>query len=107
MRRGTTPTLNMEVKDINLTGMYLELAISTEEEKVFTKAGKDLTLTYEDPDTLVDVTLTQEETLALTAEEYVYLQIRFIDSADVADATDIVMVPVTGILRDGVIKYEL
>lgn len=99
MRRGTTPTNEFEV-NVDLRGTTVWLTYTQNERIVVDCTNDRLTIT----EASIKCTLTQEETLALT-EGIVEIQARYITEEGVADASDIIKVPVGKILKGGVITY--
>lgn len=101
MTRGTTPTYNITVDDIdNLDAYSIEVDI---------KQGGAL-LQFSNDDIIIDentivVKLTQEQTLSLSTGS-AHLQVRGISVDGIAWASNIVSIPVNPILRAGVISYE-
>ena len=99
MRRGTTPVITLTVDaDIADWTTYVSFnngnAVTTFEDDRLTK-------TQDGIQTIIELTLTQEETLAFNVGS-VEVQIRAIKD-DVAIATNIVGMDVSRIIRDGVI----
>lgn len=106
MHRGTTPTNTISV-DLDLRGMTVFVTYaqgsSGEYEILFEKTNSDITIN----ETNIVVTLTQAETLALSArKKTVYVQIRAIDSTGVAIASNIMTTTAEAILKDGEIAYD-
>lgn len=99
MRRGTTPTLTF-------TTPY-EAAMVQSGYLTFQQRGTNvLDLPLSDPsitveDNAISVTLTQENTLAMTTAAPCEAQIRAILSSGSAVASNIVNIPVCAILKDG------
>ena len=104
MRRGTTPTLILTIKNADLTGSQLEVDMR-QGKTVLIKKGDDLHVELSDEDTVVGLFLSQEETLSLCATDLLAIQVRFIDLDGVAGATNIGRVRVEQIIREGVIVY--
>ena len=103
MRRGTTPTITATV-NADLTGLGVHLAFKQKERQPIVKEGDDLIVTIEGGITTVTAVLTQEDTLALSAEYPADVQIRAIGSGGaVALATTIATVNVDRILQEGVL----
>lgn len=102
MIRGTTPTLDLIVENADLTGNKV-IAIIKQGDYVIKRV---VTPQYEDPDTTMSVTLSQEETLACVAGDYIDIQVRFINADGIAGATKSKQVYVSDILDDEVISYE-
>lgn len=99
MRRGTTPTLTF-------TTPY-EAAMIESGYITFNQRGTTvLDLALDDPsvtitDNAISVTLTQEQTLAMTTAAPCEAQIRAILTSGKAVASNIVMIPICAILKDG------
>lgn len=104
MRRGTTPTLILTIKNVDLTGSELEVALKQSRYFVI-KKNNDLHIELDEEDTVVSLYLTQEETLSFSTQKMLSIQVRFIDEDGVAGATNIKQIPVDQILREGVIEY--
>lgn len=107
MIRYTTPILPLEVEGIDLTAngdVYVTLEQGSLE---LTKKGADLTVSYDAESDLstITFTLSQEETAAFNINRSVDVQVNFINSAGVRDATNIATVPVLRNLLDKVISY--
>lgn len=100
MRRGTTPTITLTVgADIADWTLY----VSFDNNGTVTTFEDDrLTKTLDGARTVIDITLTQEETLAFKVGS-AEVQIRAIKD-DVAIATNIQKIDVARIIKDGVIS---
>lgn len=100
MRRGTTPTFNIEC-DVDLTGYTIFVTLE--------QGNRELTLTPECETTedgcVLSVTLTQEQTLVFDDRGTASMQVRAIDQAGLAIASNIMTVDIGKILLDGVIEY--
>lgn len=103
MYQGTTPALVLRVKDKDLTEATIFASISTGKTNVFTKTGSDLTVTTDDGDTLVVMTLTQNETLKLNTGD-AEVQIRYIDGDGLAWATTKAKVRVKDVIYRNIIE---
>ena len=100
MYRGTTPGLEINVGDIDLTKVTeLWLTLSQHGTVKINKTLDEVTI----DGSTVTCTLTQEETLDLKAHASTLVQMRFLMDDGQAMATPIVKVPVEAILKDGVI----
>ena len=101
MRRGTTPTFNIEC-DVDLTGYTIFVTLE--------QGNKEFTLTPECEATedgcVLSVTLTQEQTLVFNDRGAASMQVRAIDQAGLAIASNIMPVDIGKILLDGVIAYD-
>lgn len=104
MRRGTTPEYLITIPGKNLTGMTVEVDI-TQGCAMITKAGDELSMSGTSSGTTIAFRLTQEETLAMKPGK-ARVQVRFINSQGIAEATSIGQINVDPILRDGRIEYE-
>lgn len=99
MRRGTTPTLQITVTgltDIEVQNLYLTLR---QGQTTIEKTESGVTIDGE----VISATLTQEETLSLTAKMDVAMQLRVLSTNNTAYASNIITVPVEAILKEGVI----
>lgn len=103
MIRGTTPTYTLFVKGYDLTGTTVFVTIKNTMRKLVL-SGERLSVTGGEEESIVAFGLTQEETLSLM-EGTAQIQVRFIDSAGVAYATEIGRVTVGKVLQEGVIEY--
>lgn len=101
MRRGTTPTLTFTTPyaaDLIQSG-YI----------TFEQRGTDiLDVALSDPsvtvaDNAISITLTQEQTLAMTTAAPCQAQIRAVLTSGKAVGSNIVLIPVCAILKEGVI----
>lgn len=98
MWRGTTPTNTFSV-NIDLTSATaIYVTYAQKGVTVLEKTGADLDVTADK----IVVHLTQAETLSF-APGLVFLQIRYVMPDGSADASDIIITSVDGILKDGVI----
>ncbi len=102
MRRGTTPTLELAIKNKDLSAY--RCIVTMEQGEI--ELEKDIEPVYQDPDTILSVDLSQEETLAFGANGYMQVQVRGINSEGAAIATNIKKVYIADILKEGVIEYE-
>ena len=99
MRRGTTPTLQITVaglSEIEIQNLYLTLE---QQGAVIEKTEADVSVEGE----VISTTLTQEETLSLTARMDIAMQLRVLSTNNTAYASNIVTVPVEAVLKEGVI----
>lgn len=98
MYRGTTPTLKVQIKGVDLSdfsGIYITIKQKNTE---ITKQGYEIVVEND----VIYAPLTQEDTLKLN-RGYAYVQMRAITLEGVAVASDVKMVLVNEILKDGVI----
>ena len=103
MRRGTTPTLVFTVDPV------LDLSTLAEAWLTIYQAGEVATKTLPEltqTENGFSVTLTQEETLRLCAGAGCRIQLRAATGQGSALASNILRVPVGGILKDGIIGAE-
>ena len=115
MRRGTTPTVRARVNS-DLHGLNVYLTFELAKDDLMTKTGEDLNISYEtepldpeDPEselvtvaTIVETTLTQEDTLRMKAGKAVQVQIRAERmNGEIACASSIKNFVVEKILLDG------
>ena len=99
MIRGTTPTQIFNVP-IDLREAKVYVTYSQKGQVILEKTNEDLEITEFD----IRVILTQEDTLKFSTD-VVFIQIRYVTSEGYAAASDIITVPVDGILKQGVISY--
>lgn len=105
-RRGTTPT-HIFKTSVDLSNVQ-ELYLTYKQDEVrIEKTLADVTIEPIDDDpkyqSLIKVNLTQADTLGLKAAEFVDIQARVKFPNDKALASDILSVPVRGILKEGII----
>ena len=106
-RRGTTPT-HIFKTSVDLTdATELFLTYKQIDSVRIEKTLDDVTIEPINDDdvykTLIKVTLTQADTIGLKAGEYVDIQARVKFPDEKAIASDILNVPVRGILKEGII----
>ena len=106
-RRGTTPThiFKTSVDLTNAQELYLtyKQGDSIRIEKTLADVTIEPVNDDENYQSLVKVTLSQADTLALKAEDFVDVQARVLFPNDKALASDILNIPVRGILKEGII----
>ena len=104
MRRGTTPTIVINVIGETFQGSKLYVTLEQKEHEL-TKTGEDVVVTVTGENTsTVAVYLTQQETLAFSSGP-ASVQIRWIDSGGTAQASPIKKIDVDPILLEGEIEY--
>lgn len=104
MRRGTTPTLTVEV-DADLTGLEVHLAFDAGQ--LIVKDSSSLDIEAADGKTVITANLTQEDTLAMHAGTNCEVQLRaYSADGSIAMATNIGSIPVGRILEDGELPGE-
>lgn len=100
MRRGTTPTLEINIKGIDvaeLENIYITLS---QHKKEVTKSSEDITI--DKTENTLYVTFSQEDTLTFS-RGYVYVQMRAVTKDGMAVASSIAMKKMEEILEEGVI----
>ena len=104
----TTPTISLTVEDVDLTGN--DVYVSLEQGKTeLTKTGTDLIIDTEtqgqQTDTTITLTLSQTESASFDFGKSVSVQVNWINSSGVRDATEIKTIGVMRNLLDKVISY--
>ena len=102
MRRGTTPTLKIHVKGIDLSELQTIYVTIKQSNKEVTKSGYDLLI---DED-VIYVPLSQEDTLTFD-RSCAWVQMRATTKEGMAIASNIRMLKMEEILKDGVITCYL
>lgn len=109
MYRGTTPTLPIRILGVDLTNAKLFFSIRDGRKGQITTltTPDDFTVTYdsENERTVGDVTLTQEQTLALSAGAC-EAQVRFVFPDGSAGATVIRQLGIQDVIMKDVIVYD-
>lgn len=100
----TTPTISLTVEDIDLTGKDVYVTLEQGSHQL-TKAGSQLSISMEEADTVIYMTLTQEESAMFDYSKNVAVQVNWISSDGVRSATDIKKIDVMRNLLDEVIEY--
>lgn len=98
-RRGSTP-INAFKTNIDLSEATIYITYQQKNKTLVEKTGDDITVTPEQ----ISCVLTQEETLKFEPGT-VEIQIRYVLPDGTADASNIVTVSSTKILKDGVIRH--
>lgn len=108
MRRGTTPTITLTVTNsdgspCDLTGQEIHVTFESGgcRGRKLIKSGDDLAVSLDGGATVIDVTLTQAETLSFREGGSVRVQVRCIDPSGKAQATDIASFTAGEILEKG------
>lgn len=113
MRRGTTPDFILTVEGRDLTDKTVFVTLAQDRKKI-TKTNDEIEIetvivdrgqASERTDSVISFSLTQEETLGFK-EGDTEVQVRFIDSDDYAEATEIVSVEIGAVLLEKVIEYD-
>lgn len=102
MRRGTTPTITLNLPFNVSTVRNAEVYFAQNDGLVFEKDMEDCVLSG----TTLAVTLTQSETLLLNDDEKLKVQARFVFTDGSVDATEIIKGKVKEILKDGEIDVD-
>lgn len=101
MRRGSTPihvfSVNRDLREAQVFLTYKQ-----GDDVIVTKTNEDMEISEDG----IAVGLTQEDTLKLKASRRVEVQLRYINSDGLAEASDIIKMNVDKILQDGVIEYR-
>lgn len=87
IRKWTSPTQELTVEGIDLTSADVYVTFQQGDETL-TFSGEDITVAYEDPDTVITVHLTQEQTGVFT-NKAILVQVNWVQDGE-RDATDIV-----------------
>lgn len=104
MIRYTTPTITLTVEGVDLTSA--DVYVSMEQGSLkFVKSGDAITKTYNDPDTTITVTLTQEESAKFVEKQAVSVQINWIEADGKRSATQVKGISVARNLLDEVLTY--
>lgn len=95
----TTPTITLTVEDADLTSsdVYVTMAQGDTE---LTKSGSELNVSYDGTDTTITFTLTQTESATFNYNRSVQVQVNFINTLGVRDATSIATIEVMKNLLD-------
>ena len=106
MYQGTTPTIPITIKGVDLTlaKLFLTLEDDMKTQKITFESGEDFTVTFDGTNTVGTVRLTQEQTLAMSVGNG-YAQIRYIFQDGTADATNKAKFHIDPVLLKGVIEY--
>ena len=100
MRRGTTPTININVKGCDLALFDTIYVTFKQGTKTLDKTGDDLSVEGNS----VAVSLSQEDTLTFdSTKKVVEVQLRAVDENGMAIASNIRQIPIDAILKEGVI----
>ena len=104
----TTPTISLVVEGINLSSRDVYVTLEQGRHKL-TKKNADLIITTETiqqiTNTNIYFTLTQEESASFDFNKNVAIQVNWINSSGVRDATEIKAISVMRNLLDEVIEY--
>lgn len=104
----TTPTITLTVEGIDLSSndVYVSLEQGTH---LVHKTGTDLVITTDThgqvTDTIITLVLTQEETASFNVGKAVSVQVNYINSSGVRDATEVKTINVMRNLLNEVVTY--
>lgn len=104
MIRGTTPSHILTIEGYDLTETRVYVTLSSGFVRI-TKTNEDLAIAYENETTSILLFLTQEDTLGLPTGD-AEVQVRWIDSNGIAQATEIEKISVDRVLLPKVISYD-
>ena len=105
MRRGTTPTLELTLTGVDAIASDTLYVTLKQSQREITKTNNDLSIEAGETESVINLYLSQQETLSLrkgTCE----IQVRGINALGDAWASDIAAINIKEILRDGVITYD-
>ena len=108
MYQGSTPTLPIRIPGKNLTEAKLFLTIKDSRNgnlQTITSDSENLSVSFDGNDTVGEVTLTQEQTLAISAGS-ASIQLRFVFPNGKAGVTQKKMLCVNDVLLKDVISYD-
>jgi len=101
MIRGTTPVHVFNVnRDLREATVYL--TYKQDNSTIITKTNADLEIS----ENAICAVLTQQDTLKFHESGLVEVQIRFVTKEGIAEASEIIKMAVSKILKDGEIHYE-
>ena len=104
MIRYTTPAISLLVEGKDLTGQDVYVSLEQGKTKL-TKTGTDLVMTVTEEGTEIVFTLSQTESAMFDYGTSVSIQVNFINSSGVRDATESKSIGVMRNLLDEVIAY--
>jgi len=104
MKQGTTPTILLTVKDRDLSDKSVYVSFRHNGKQI-TKTNDDMNITYTEPDTILAVMLSQQETLAFLPGT-VSVDVRWVDENGNAEGTNIAMLTVSETILKKVIEYD-
>lgn len=104
----TTPTITLTVEGVDISAN--DIYVSLEQGRIeLTKSGSDLIVTTDThgqvTDTVITFTLTQEETASFNVGKAVSVQVNYINSSGVRDATEVKTINVMRNLLNEVVTY--
>lgn len=103
MRRYTTPTIEVTVEGVDLTGCEIWVTLWQQGTEVTTRSGAN-DVAYDGSDTTITVAYSQEQTARLV-EGHARMQVNWMDSDGLRNATDSAVVQVTGNLLGRVVDH--
>lgn len=103
----TTPSITLEVEHIDLTDNQDVYVTIVQGQTELTKKGSDLTISYNDQSemSIIVFKLSQEESASFQFSRSAQLQVNFINSSGIRDATNIAKIDVLKNLLDEEISY--
>ncbi len=101
MIRGETAT-NIFNTNEDLSGAKVYVTYSQRNRPILVKTNKDILIEADK----ITVGLSQRDTLLLSSDVPVYIQIRYVRSNGVASASNIVETEIGKVLKGGIIKHE-
>ena len=101
MRRGTTST-NIFNTNEDLTDTKVYVSYFQRGRIVLEKTNKDIVIDHNK----ITVPLSQSDTLRLSSDVPIHIQVRYINNNGLASASNIIETKIEKILRGGVISYE-
>ena len=104
MRRYTTPTITITVRGETFADSTIYVTLR-QGSTLITKTNDDIIKTVDGENSTLYVLYSQEETGSL-AKGTAQIQIRWINSNGIADATRVKLVQIDPVLMEGVIFYE-
>lgn len=110
MIRGTTPTFHLVLdSDDDLTESSVYITFDDKKSGIqytFKSGDENVDIAYENQHTVIDVSMTQEQTLAIKQTGRINVQVRWIESDGYAGATNYASIDVDPVLLDEVIEYR-
>lgn len=100
----TTPTITLTIEGVDLTSKDVYVTFEQGAHQL-TKKGNQLYVSTEGTDTIITMTLTQEESATFDYSKNVAIQVNWISPDGVRSATEIKKIDVMRNLLDEVIEY--
>lgn len=105
MRRYTTPTITLRIDNIDLTGLDVYVTFRQGCRSV-TKNEDEITVSYTDSQTVIDVFLDQSETALFQVGKRCEVQVNWVASGDVRLATKTKAIKITENLLEREVDYD-